>query len=273
MTEVTEGYFLLYRGSVWSVKGCHHPRGYAIAVPRVFQGKKIKGFEESLRVVRESFSDLLTYIEEIGFKVPLIPLEEAVVLDPFSKELPPELTWVREVFGRVGVTGSLLYGGWSMGSDIDLLSLEPRDFQRLLRLRREGVTRPLKEVKAEDIETLDARDMALLKEGRVLEGEVKGFQYTYKIVDCVKMGRVLERVPFQGEIVISRIIRGFTIPVVYEVDTSQGTLTATSTRTRFTELKEGMKFYVSGGTIMVREGGVEDLDLDLARSVRLSGSP
>ena len=92
--KVIEGYFLKYKDVIWAVKGCHHPEGYAVALPRLFNNIKIKTFNLALEIVRQKYSDLIRYVEEIGFEVPLVPLKESLILDPFSVE-PQDETLIK----------------------------------------------------------------------------------------------------------------------------------------------------------------------------------
>lgn len=261
---IIEGYMLKYANIIWAVKGCFHPEGYAVAVPRVYKGKKIKKMSEALKIVKEKFPFLLRYVPEIGFKVPLVPLKDAIVLDPFSKEVVDELPrrFISYFKGRIGVTGSLLYS--NEYNDIDLLSFDESHYITLKELREKGITSPLNKTNLDEIEILEEEDFRILKEKRVLEGVYKGKPYTFKIVKCVDFGYVMNKEEFKGVIKITKAIKPYSLPVIYLTDLGYY---LTSFRIRFAELKEGISLYVIG-TLLKRDKFL-DLDLDIAKEVKL----
>lgn len=258
---VTEGYFVKYKGVIWAVKGCHHPEGYVVAVPRKLGERKIKKMSESIQLVKEKFPHLLRYVEEIGFEVPLVPLSEAEVLDPFKVSMPRFSEFMNN-FLDVGITGSYLYEG--RGNDLDLISFNRKNYYILIDLRKRGVTSPLLEVKDDEIEGLPRQDFLHLKAKRFLEGVYKGIPYTFKIVECEDFGRVVRKSLFEGIVKIDKALKPFSLPVKYL--TEEGYV-LTSFRTRYTELEEGLKLYVKG-TLLSREK-FEDLDLDIAEVVKI----
>lgn len=262
---ITEGYFLVYNNVIWAVKGCFHPDGYAVAIPRVYKGKKIKRLNDALLLVKQRFQHLLKYLDEIGFEVPLIPLEESIILDPFDpKRERPEIVkrFLSYFDGTVGITGSLLYA--DKYNDIDFLSFNPAHYYTLMELRRKGITNPLNTSNEEEVEVLSKEDFETLKRDRVLEGIFNGTPYTFKIVECIDFGVVIGKKEFKGIVTITKAKKSYTLPVIYE--TAQG-LTLTSFRTRFTEIKEGTRLYVDG--ILLERNKFLDLDLDLAKEVRI----
>ena len=262
---ITEGYFLVYDNVIWAVKGCFHPDGYAVAIPRLYKDRKIKKLNEALAIVKQKFQHLLKYLDEIGFEVPLVPLGESVILDPFDpKKERPEIVkrFLSYFTGAVGITGSLLYA--NKYNDMDFLSFNPDHYYTLLELRRRGVTIPLNALNEEEVEVLSKRDFETLKRDRVLEGIFNGTPYTFKIVECIDFGLVIRKKEFKGIIEITKTKKSYTLPVIYE--TAQG-LTLTSFRTRFTEIKEGTRLYVDG--ILLERNKFLDLDLDLAKEVRI----
>ncbi|BDC18424.1 hypothetical protein [Acidianus sp. HS-5] len=258
---VTEGYFVKYQGIIWAVKGCYHPEGYVVAVPRKIGEKKIKKMREAIELVKEKFPHLMKYMEEIGFKVPLIPLAEAKVLDPFKISIPQFEDFINR-FLDVGITGSYLYE--ERGEDLDLISFNSKNYEILADMRKNGVTSSLLEVKDNEIEGLSKQDFSRLKANRLLEGKYKGTPYTFKIVECEDFGKVIKKEKFEGVIKIERALKPFSLPVKYL--TEEGYV-LTSFRTRYTELKEGLRLYVKG-TLLSREK-FEDLDLDVAQTVKI----
>ncbi|MCI2415213.1 MAG: hypothetical protein MPF33_08260 [Candidatus Aramenus sp.] len=259
-----EGYFIKYMDVVWAVKGCFHPEGFVVAVPHYYRGVKIKRLNDALRFVKERFSHLLKYVEEIGFNVPLVPLEESEVLDPFNAKPEGIVKEFTELFHDVGVTGSHLYLG--RGNDIDVLTFNKGNYNKLVELRNANVTAPLDEAKESEVESLDIGDFLKLKRKRYLEGKYRGVPYTFKIVECVDFGRVKEVRDFEGRVMVERAIRPYTLPAVY----SFKDYLLTSFRTRFTELEAGTVLYVKG-KLLVRED-FKDIDLDASSEVRVLGT-
>ncbi|NON62248.1 hypothetical protein [Acidianus sp. RZ1] len=254
---IVEGYFVRYKDAIWAVKGCFHPEGHVVAVPRVIGNLKLKTMEASLKVVRERFPNLLRYIEEIGFEVPIIPLDSAEILDPFKVKYPEKVKGMLKRLINVGITGSYLYQG--NGEDIDFLSFDPKNYAILKDLRNEEITSPLDIANENEVEGLELQDFLALKKRRLLEGKYNGIPYTFKIVECERFGKVIKKHFFKGRLKIVKAIKPFSIPVKYLTD--QG-LVLTSFRTRFTELHEGTSLDISG-LVMERED-FNDLDLDIA---------
>lgn len=221
-----------------------------------------------MSIVKERFPALIKYYDKIGFEVPLIPLNESHVIDPFT--IVPKDSVSREFasfFPGVGITGSMAYSdSWR---DVDFLSFNPRDYETLLRMRNEGKTSPLFTIQENEMETLDSSSFRKLKQERVTEGVYKGMEYTFKIVECFEFPPVEGREEFHGEVEILREVKPHTLPVVYLARDSQGNkLSLTSFRTRFADLRKGDKLTVKG-TILKRRGGFLDLDLDIAEIVSL----
>ncbi|WP_338599434.1 hypothetical protein V6M85_09925 [Sulfolobus tengchongensis] len=268
MNQVLEGYFLRYRNVIWSVKGCYHPEGYAVALPRMFNGMKIKKLSTAMELVRNHFSYLLKHVSEIGFEVPLVPLNESEILDPFKARVNEPLikTFLNFFNNEIGITGSYLYLG--SGKDIDFLSFKAEHYRTLEELREKGITEPLTNIEESELETLDSASFKLLKSKRILEGMFKGIGYTFKIVECEDFGTVKGIKEFDGEVKVIKLIKPFTLPVKYlGIDKNGNQFILTSFRTRFTELPVNSLIYVKG-KILLRDN-FNDMDLDLAEVVKL----
>ncbi|BDC00192.1 hypothetical protein [Saccharolobus caldissimus] len=268
MEEVVEGYFLKFKNSIWAVKGCYHPDGYAVAIPRLVNGVKIKTLSLALDLAREKFGELFKYVKEIGFEVPLIPLNESEILSPFRVEIfDPIIVKFRNFFNNeIGVTGSYLYSG--KGEDIDFLSFKSQHYLILRKLRLKGVTKPLIEVKESEVETLDYHDFKLLKSRRILEGLFENKEYTFKIVECENFGEVKEIRDFKGYVKIKKLIKPFSLPVKYlAVDESGNDYILTSFRIRFTEIPLDTILYINGKVLL--RNNFKDIDLDIAKTVKL----
>jgi len=255
---------LKYLDIIWAVKGCYHPKGYAVAVPRLYKGKKIKKMEDAFQLARQEFSFLFRYVEEIGFDVPLVPLKDSEILDPFNKAVEDEVVieFMKYFKGKIGITGSLLYS--NSYNDMDFVSINEHDYQTLLELREKGITSPLNAVNESEVEGLNKKDFLYLKQNRVLEGIFKGVPYTFKIVSCEDFGIVKGKEKFEGIVEIVRAEKPYSLPVKYYTDKG---VYLTSFRTRYTELKEGTKLYVNG--ILLKRNKFLDLDLDLAKEVKI----
>ncbi|ARM74924.1 hypothetical protein [Acidianus manzaensis] len=260
---ITEGYFIEYRNIIWAVKGCTHPEGYVVAIPRKIGDYKIKKFSEGMKLIKEKFPFLLHYVKEIGFEVPLIPLKESKIFDPFSvRSNNKDINDFLSLFSEVGITGSLLYEG--KGHDIDIITFNPKNYDVLKKLREEKLTSPLTMVNRNELEILDYNDFKKLKQNRLLEGTYKGIPYTFKIVQCENFTAVKSITSFEGIVEIVEAKKYFSIPVKYI--TREG-LVITSFRTRFTELSLGTKLYVKG--YILRRENFDDLDLDIAEKVKI----
>jgi len=255
---------LKYLDAIWAVKGCFHPDGYAVAIPRVYKGKRVKKMEEALQLVRQKFPFLLKYVEEIGFEVPLVPLKDSEILDPFRKTVEDEIVkeFMKYFRRKIGITGSMLYS--RSCADMDFLSFNDEDYRTLIDLRKNGITQSLKMINKNEVEGLNERDFLYLKENRVIEGVFKGRPYTFKIVKCEDFGVVEGKEKFEGVVEIVKAEKPYSLPVKYYTDKG---FYLTSFRIRFTELKEGMKLYVNG--ILLKRNKFLDLDLDLAKEVKI----
>ncbi|WP_246252973.1 hypothetical protein [Acidianus brierleyi] len=212
-------------------------------------------------IVQQKFPYLLKYYDEIGFRVPAVPLDESIILDPFSFNPYGVLRDFSLFFRNVGITGSYLYEG--DGNDIDLLSFDENNYKILRLLRQQGITSPLESINSEEVEGLDSRDFLNLKKFRVLEGFFKGIPYTFKIVRCEDFGKVMKMEEFSGTLEIKNAIKPYSIPVKYYTDN----FVLTSFRTRYTELEEGKKIFVKGKVL--RRDIFNDLDLDIAEEVKI----
>jgi len=244
---------LVYDDVIWAVKGCFHPEGHAVALPRVVDGKKIKRMSEAMRIVRERYPSILKYIPEIGFEVPLVPLNKSIVLNPYTKKVFSESLVLEfmSLFRNVGVTGSYLYS--NSGNDIDLVSEDEKNYEILVELRNKGITRPIESVSSDEVELLSSNDFLKLKRRRVLEGVYKGIPYTFKIVNCVNFGKVIEKRNFDGTIKIIEALKPYSLPTIYYTDNG---FYLTSFRIRFTELNEGT-ILRARGNILIREDIIE----------------
>jgi len=269
--EIVEGYFLKYKGGIWAVKGCYHPNGWVVAMPRVIGGRKLKTIKESIEAAKQI--TVVRYIEEIGREVPLVPLKYAEILDPFrwkpgDSEICRKTNRMLDYLPGAGVTGSLLYDG--DGKDIDLLTFNPRHYSILKEMRQNGITEPLDKVEFEDVEVLGIEDMRTLKARRLLEGKFQKVPYTFKIVNCEEWEPVTNKKNFSGTVKLVSG-NGISLPVKYSGELEDGTnVKLTSFRIRFTELPKGTILQVKGYLL---ERNFLDLNLDLAEEIRIVKLP
>jgi hypothetical protein len=241
--DVKEGYMVKYKDCIWAVKGCFHPPDYIIAIPRYYKGIKLKRKEDSLSFVKVKFPHLVKYIPEIGIHVPLLPIKDCEILNPYEANINNNkiIDFINLLGGKIGVTGSYLYLG--TGRDIDLFSEDENHYYRLLDLRKRGITEPLEDINDDEIETLDRKSYRFLKINRILEGKYMGIPYTFKIVKCFEIGKVIKKFQFQSIVKIINPIKSYTLPTLYFTDLG---FYLTSFRIRFTELKKGTELYING---------------------------
>ena len=256
-----EGYFLRFGGCVWAVKGCHHPEGYAIAVPRKCGDVKVKKLSDAMELVRRKFPQLLSFDPVVNRVVPLVPLKDAEVLDPFEAEVRDRTAreFIDLLGGKVGVTGSLLYD--DRHNDLDFLSFDEHHYVKLRELREGGITSPLESHEESEVEGLREECFAEFKKSRVLEGVFKGIPYTFKIVKCVEEGEVVEERRIEGEFVIINAVKPFSIPVMYEA-VGETRVVLKSYRTRFTELKEGLRLSLRAPAQLRKDQNTWEVNLD-----------
>ncbi|BCU67550.1 hypothetical protein HS7_09870 [Sulfolobales archaeon HS-7] len=253
-----EGYMIKYDKYIWAVKGCFQPDDYIIGMPRynIATGEKIKTLADGMKIVRIKYPKLVTYFDDIGEYVPAVPTADAEVLDPFEITSRTEFTMY---FKDVGITGSLLYKG--EGNDIDLISFNPENYNKLVRLREMGITSPLSYVRYDEIEGMGKDDMLFLKRKRYLEGVYQETPYTFKIVQCVHFKPVLRSYQFEGIVNIDESLRPFSMPLIYKA----GDYLLTSYRIRYSELKEGTRIFIKG-RLYERENMME-INLDRAERI------
>ncbi|AOL16286.1 hypothetical protein BFU36_05745 [Sulfolobus sp. A20] len=268
MKQIVEGYFLKYGNAIWAVKGCFHPDGYAVALPRMYNGIKIKRLNDALELAKKNFPHLIRYVKELGFEVPLVPLKDSEILDPFSVSVNDNilLEFMKYFDEKLGVTGSYLYQ--RKGKDLDFLSFNKSHYLTLKILRERNITKPLNFVEESEVESLDYNSFKILKNKRVLEGIFIDKQYTFKIVECEDFGSVIDSRSFKGRVKIMKSVKPYSIPVKYlGKDENGNEYILTSFRIRFTEIPESTVLYING-SVLIRDNFL-DLDLDIAKEVHL----
>jgi len=267
---------ILTDGSIWVLKGCYHPLDGYVAIPRVFEGIKLKTLRKSLEVVRKYYRHFLRYVEVIGDLVPVVPLDYVVkYLDSLSfkpqethSELLNNALDLLELLKGCGLTcglsGSLLGGYSGAGSDIDLTCLEGGIttcdvYECLKMLREENVLKPMDLTSAlrevyEIKELLNVDTHVTFLRGRLTQGMFKGFNYTLRVVNCGREANVLGPydLTVKSEVLIRTLTTDYRTPSVYEVQLLKPKNPLVKRaflhtyRVRLTELPEGTLIYGYG---------------------------
>ena len=281
----------LHDGSIWIVKGCHHPINNVIALPRLVNGRKVKRISEALMIVYRYYRHFITYVDFIGKYVPAIP--RPLIRKHFSAlraQCPKDAGDIGQLCSelvdllysecglRCGVTGSLLYGGYSRDSDIDLVCVDAggRAYNCLVRLREEGV---LKKLSPADFvveyvqvsEGLNFSDHLKLALSRVTQGKYGSRRYTLRIISPERESLVLGPYIFERYVtnVIAKIVSSdFRTPSVYAADVLKpyiaisGEAFIVSFRVRFTEIPENSVLLISNALLALRRDGTIVISLD-----------
>ncbi len=185
-------------GSLWVVKGCIHSSEGLVAVPRVFEGKKVKRYFEAMSIIERYYPHYITYIEELGRDVPVVPWED--VLNILSwlhdgrysrvEEVNEILRLFDDVGLECGVAGSYLGGYFGVESDIDVHCLDsPGAYEKVQLLYANGALDHLNRFDAyyevsEVSEILGTDTHAELLTRKYLQGKFRGKKVTIRILNC-----------------------------------------------------------------------------------------
>ncbi len=279
ITEVlenpVEGFYLEFRGMILAVKGVLHPRNKAIAIPVYVKDdrwKRVRSFQESMRIVRKRLGDCLEWCGFAGRRLPTIPLDkvekiynpldiEGLRIPNAAQSLLSLLTENTGIWRFMGITGSILLGLHSEYSDIDIVIYgidNGVDVMKVLgRLRRRGVLKPvegkrwIEETRRDSI--IPADTWLRYERMKLLTGIYEGHLYTAKIVplpheywesleqECKEVGRTRLR----GRVHEKSLT--FTTPCRYWLETGGELVEVFSMRSRFAEMAEpGMTVEVEG---------------------------
>jgi len=280
----------LHDGSIWIVKGCHHPVNKVIALPRLLDGYKVKRLGEALRVAYRYYRHFIHYVDFIGRYVPVIPRtlikkhlsalrtrcsEDAGILGRLCNELI-DLLHMRCGL-KCGVTGSLLYGSYSRNSDIDLVCMDTDSaYKCLMKLRKEGLLQKLSlnEFVVEYFqvsEGLDFRNHLKLVQNRVTQGRYKTRKYTLRIINPEREYLVLGPYVFERytDMLIAKVVSSdYRTPSIYAVNVLKPNITVgrkvfiVSYRVRFTEIPENSVLLLSNALMALRIDGTVVISLD-----------
>jgi len=276
-------------GSTWAVKGCLHPEGRVVAVPKRGWWGRAKTMGASLGIVRRYYLHYLVRLPT-GDTAPAVPYDEIDdVMEP-SRKCPSgmlgrvcrALLSLLSDCGECGVTGSLLSGEWVPESDVDIVCYGVSDPVRCL-AAVSGSTEFSVFSRFASVEVASvaegmprATHEALISE-RLLQGLFMGVPYTLKFVDC-------SRDPFIGADVVRawrvpklffEVVddeRRYFTPVTYGAWTDRlGEVTLYSLRTRWCELHSGTVGLLRDASVYELGDGaiVVNLDRSFAESVLL----
>lgn len=286
-------YIELYDGSIWAVKGCHHPAGKVLSVPRLINNRKVKKLGTALNIVYRYYRHFITYVDFIGKHVPAIPEpeirryfnsinsscpEDAGSLGSICNELIDVLR--SRCLLKCGITGSLLYGKYDDTSDIDVVCMDSKDdvYECLINLREEGVLSNLDPTSflTEYYQVAEGADFSYylkLLSSKVLQGRYKSRKYTLKILNPIRESLILGPYAFTyklPEVVIRILDTDFRTPSIYPAVLIRPPLHSklaskvyvTSFRVRFAEVPKGSILLVSNAYLALRGDGVAIISLD-----------
>ncbi len=237
---------VLKDGSIWVVKGCIHPKGYFIGVPRVLLGRseyvvKVKRLSDALSVVYRYYRHYLSYVPEIGYTVPKVPLDDVreyitwrdteVLHKLRFSELGRKSLELIHLINKYcktycGPTGSLLGNYYGKTSDIDVICYDSTEFINCLyHLRDLNILEPLmsKYFITELInvsEKLDESKHMRLIEYKLLQGIFKGVKYTLRVVNCERISSLLGPYEYvlKPKLILCKVISSdYRTPSIYKV--------------------------------------------------------
>ncbi|MGC8975930.1 MAG: hypothetical protein ACP5KB_07030 [Thermoprotei archaeon] len=266
---LVEGDMLRLRdGSLWVVKGCYHPPEGVVAVPRVFEGRKIKRLSEAYLIVWRYYRHYMRFLPELGKVAPVIPHYEIYgclkslggvvrLHENLSRLHDVALDLIKLLSGRgleCGLSGSLLGGYYTEDSDVDLVCVDQltNSYEVLRELRDSRIT--------ENLSLSDALEEALsvselvpsthhvrILQRKLTQGKFRGIKYTLRVLDCGEEKEFLG--PYDTNIeelvIIKLLSTSHKTPAVYRVSLLRPELARganahlISYRARLTELPQG----------------------------------
>lgn len=264
-----EGDILKHRdGSLWVVKGCVHSPEGLVAIPRVFEGKKVKQYFEAMKIVERYYPHYITYIEELDRDVPVVPWKD--ILEILSwlyegcsssiEEVNRILVLLNNIGLKCGVAGSYLGGYSGVESDIDVHCLDTAGaYEKVRLLYTTGALEHLSYSDAyhevsEVSEILRADIHVELLTRKYLQGKFKSKKVTIRILNCDRITEFLG--PYNnvrwGEFMVRVTESDYRTPAIMKAYVIRSSLSIDdeiyliSHRARFTELPDGTIFKIFG---------------------------
>lgn len=231
----------LVDGSLWVVKGCYHPPDGIVAVPRLFDGRRVKRLSESYEVVMRYYRHYVRFLPEFGRAVPVVPhhavlnyLSSFVALGGVVKgvsRLYDVALDLAEILSKCGLTcglsGSLLGGYYTEASDIDLVCVETgcSSYDCLKSWRRSGLIKNFTAAEAseESAEVSELVPVAVYEElltDKLTQGVFKRVKYTLRIINCGAEKRLLGPYHYtrREEVILRLLNTAYETPAIYEVE-------------------------------------------------------
>lgn len=302
-----EGFYLvLSDSSIWAVKGCCHPAGSVVAIPRLVGGVKVKGYSRAMGVLRTAYPRYLARPFFATAEIPAIPLGDVSrILRPLRRSPCPgaggilgassELVDLLESFTGSSwmITGSLLYCSVDRGSDIDLVSYDAdrSAVDGLAKLVEKGILRRLSWAEAAeeaeaDHEGLDRLSRMLLIVRGMHSFLYRGWRVSIRLVSCspervsIVCSEKRGSSSFEALLRITDSREGHALPYIYRAlveEAASGPLSEGdivilySHRMRYSFLGEGVGIRCSG-LVETGPGGLLLVNLDSCLC-RIEGEP
>jgi hypothetical protein len=264
-----EGDMLRHRdGSLWVVKGCVHSSEGLVALPRVFEGRKVKRYSEAMGVIERYYPHYITYLEELGRDVPVVPWGDILRVLSWLHEgrhhwvegVSELLRLLSDVGLECGIAGSYLGGYFGVESDIDVHCLDsPGAYEKIQQLYTSGILEHLSYFDAcyevtEVSESLREDIHIGMLTRKYLQGKFRNRRVTIRILGCDRIAEFLG--PYHsvrwGELVVKVVESDYRTPAIMRAHVVRSSVSVDnlvyliSHRARFTELPSGTILKVSG---------------------------